>query len=51
VGSLTLPSLHLSWSFYEGTTEKQLALGIGHFRRSVLQGERFVLSLEQANVG
>ena len=40
VGTITLPTLHLSWAIYEGTTDKQLARGVGHFRQSVLPGEK-----------
>ena len=39
VGTITLPSLHLSWPIFEGTTAKLLARGVGHFRQSVLPGE------------
>jgi sortase A len=38
IGTLTLPTLNLSWPIYEGTTEEQLALGVGHFQDSVLPG-------------
>ncbi len=52
VGTITLPSLHLSWPIFEGTTAKQLARGVGHFRQSVLPGERdnSVLSGHRATV-
>lgn len=39
VGTITLPSLKLSWPIYEGTTETQLARGVGHYVKSVLPGE------------
>lgn len=39
VGTITLPSLQLSWPIYEGTTEAQLAKGVGHYVESVLPGE------------
>lgn len=39
VGTITLPSLKLSWPIYEGTTEAQLAKGVGHYVKSVLPGE------------
>lgn len=40
IGTITLPSINLSWPVYEGTTEDQLALGVGHFQQSVLPGIR-----------
>jgi len=40
IGTITLPSLALSWPIFEGTTENELAQGVGHFRRSVLPGYR-----------
>ncbi len=40
IGTLTLPTINLSWPVYEGTTEEQLALGVGHFQESVLPGIR-----------
>lgn len=39
VGTISLPSLKLNWPVYEGTTEAQLAKGVGHFVQSVLPGE------------
>lgn len=39
VGTITLPTLNLSWPIYEGTTEAQLGKGVGHFVQSVLPGE------------
>jgi sortase A len=38
VGTITLPSLDLSWAIYEGTKEKQLSKGVGHYVGSVLPG-------------
>lgn len=38
IGTLTLPTLDLSWPIFEGTTEEQLQLGVGHFVGSVLPG-------------
>jgi sortase A len=40
IGTITLPSLGLSWPIYEGTDEEQLSQGVGHYRRSVLPGYR-----------
>ena len=39
VGTITLPTLHLSWPIFEGTSAAQLARGVGHYRQSVLPGE------------
>lgn len=39
IGTITLPSLKLSWPIYEGTGDAQLAKGVGHFTKSVLPGE------------
>ena len=39
IGSITLPTLDLSWPIYEGTEHDQLAKGVGHFVQSVLPGE------------
>jgi sortase A len=39
VGTITFPSLKLSWPIYEGTTDAQLAKGVGHYIKSVLPGE------------
>jgi sortase A len=38
IGTITLPTLDLSWPIYEGTTETQLAKSVGHFSGSVLPG-------------
>ncbi len=40
IGTITLPSLKLSWPIFEGTTETQLRKGVGHFAGSVLPGIR-----------
>ena len=39
IGTITLPSLKLSWPIYEGTTDAELARGVGHYVKSVLPGE------------
>jgi sortase A len=39
VGTITFPSLGLSWSIYQGTEDAQLAKGVGHYLQSVLPGE------------
>ena len=36
IGSITFPTLDLSWTVYEGTTDAQLAKGVGHYVGSVL---------------
>lgn len=38
IGTITLPSLELSWPIFEGTEEEQLELGVGHYLGSVLPG-------------
>ena len=38
IGSITFPTLYLSWTVYEGTTDTQLAKGVGHYVGSVLPG-------------
>lgn len=40
IGTITLPSLGLSWPIFAGTTETQLSKGVGHFVGSVLPGIR-----------
>lgn len=40
IGTVTLPTLDLSWPIIEGTGAKQLAEGVGHFPGSVLPGIR-----------
>jgi len=37
-GTITLPSLKLSWPIFEGTSDVQLAKGVGHYTGSVLPG-------------
>jgi len=39
IGSLTIPVLKQEFNIYEGTSDKQLKRGIGHFVQSVLPGE------------
>ena len=36
IGSITLKSLNLSWAIFQGTTDAQLAKGVGHYVGSVL---------------
>jgi sortase A len=52
LGTITLPTLGLSWPIFEGTTITQLNRGVGHFRTSVLPGENdnSVLSGHRATV-
>lgn len=38
IGTITLPTLKLSWPIYEGTEEAQLSKGVGHYSKSVLPG-------------
>ena len=38
IGTITLPTLDLSWPISEGTEEAQLAKGVGHYTKSVLPG-------------
>jgi sortase A len=38
IGTVTLPTLGLSWPIFEGTSQKVLAKGVGHYRGSVLPG-------------
>jgi sortase A len=38
IGSITFPTLDLSWVIYEGTNEAQLSKGVGHYVGSVLPG-------------
>ena len=40
LGTISLPSLDLHWPIFEGTSEEQLARGVGHFSESVLPGIR-----------
>lgn len=39
IGTLTIPSLKMSLPIYEGTEEKELEKGVGHYAGSVLPGE------------
>jgi sortase A len=34
-----LPTLKLSWPIYQGTTDAELAKGVGHYAKSVLPGQ------------
>jgi len=38
IGTITLPTLNLSWPIFEGTEEEQLSKGVGHYVGSVLPG-------------
>jgi sortase A len=40
IGSLTIPTLDSTMPIYQGTAEKELKKGIGHFSQSVLPGEK-----------
>lgn len=39
IGTITLPTLHLSWPIYQGTSDAELAKGVGHYAKSVLPGQ------------
>lgn len=39
IGTITLPTLKLSWPIFQGTTDAQLAKGVGHYFKSVLPGQ------------
>ena len=39
IGSLIIPSLNLELPIFQGTSEKELKKGVGHFIQSVLPGE------------
>jgi sortase A len=39
IGTITMPTLKLSWPIYQGTTDAQLAKGVGHYSNSVLPGQ------------
>lgn len=39
IGTVTFPSLNLSWPIFQGTSDAELARGVGHYLRSVLPGE------------
>lgn len=40
IGSLTIPSLNRKITLFQGTGEKELNNGVGHFTQSVLPGEK-----------
>lgn len=40
IGTITLPTLKLSWPIYQGTTDAELAKGVGHYAKSVLPGQK-----------
>ena len=40
IGSLTIPTLNRKLTMMEGTEEKELGKGVGHFTQSVLPGEK-----------
>lgn len=52
IGTITLPTLGLSWPIFEGTTDAQLAKGVGHFVGAVLPGmiDNSVLSGHRSTV-
>jgi len=52
IGTITLPTLKLSWPIFEGTTNKQLDKGVGHYVTSVLPGmpDNSVLSGHRSTV-
>lgn len=39
IGTITLPTLHLSWPIFQGTSDAELAKGVGHYAKSVLPGQ------------
>lgn len=39
IGTISLPSLKLNWPIYQGTTDAELAKGVGHYAKSVLPGQ------------
>lgn len=39
IGTLTIPSLNLELPIFQGTEEKELKKGVGHFLQSVLPGQ------------
>ncbi len=39
IGTITLPTLKQSWPIYQGTTDAELAKGVGHYAKSVLPGQ------------
>jgi sortase A len=52
IGTITLPTLDLSWPIFEGTTDIQLAKGVGHYSDAVLPGmiDNSVLSGHRSTV-
>jgi len=40
IGSLTIPDLNIKLPIIQGTNEKELSKGVGHFIQSVLPGEK-----------
>jgi sortase A len=52
IGTITLPTLKLSWPIFEGTTNQQLDKGVGHYVNSVLPGvtDNSVLSGHRTSV-
>ena len=39
IGTITFPSLQISWPIFQGTGDAELAKGVGHYLTSVLPGE------------
>jgi sortase A len=39
IGTVTFPDLDLSWPIFQGTSDPELARGVGHYLTSVLPGE------------
>ena len=39
IGTVSFPSLKMSWPIFQGTADAQLAKGVGHYLESVLPGE------------
>ncbi len=52
IGTITFPTLKLSWPIFEGTESKELNAGVGHFSQSVLPGvsDNSVLSGHRSTV-
>lgn len=40
IGNLTIPALNVELPIFQGTSEKELKKGVGHFIQSVLPGEK-----------
>jgi len=40
IGTITLPTLKLSWPIFQGTTDADLAKGVGHYAKSVMPGQQ-----------